>query len=260
MLPYFGLTGAFLAKFNRYMSPVLPFWLLWGAGLVGLMWNVGRDKVTRWQGDKVTPIRSIGQWQGEDVTQSPNHPVTQSPSHLVTLSRGLAVILAAVGLAGGLFWGAAFVNGVYRQPHPWITAALWMKDNVPPGAVILCEQWDDCLPFGYFGVPEVNQARGNWSYIDWGPYEEDTPEKYQIMKQKLTEATFVIYSSKRIWASVDNLPERYPMTNLYYQSMFDGSLGFELVEASETYPSLFGFNFPDKTADETGASTITHSH
>ena len=29
VLPYFGLTGAFLAKFNRYMSPVLPFVLLW---------------------------------------------------------------------------------------------------------------------------------------------------------------------------------------------------------------------------------------
>jgi hypothetical protein len=30
VLPYFGLTGAFLAKFNRYMSPLLPFVLLWG--------------------------------------------------------------------------------------------------------------------------------------------------------------------------------------------------------------------------------------
>ena len=125
-----------------------------------------------------------------------------------------------------------------------------MKDNVPPGSVILCEQWDDCLPFGSFGDPEVDMIRGGYQYTDWGPYEEDTAEKYQIMKAKLSAATYVIYSSKRIWDSVDELPTRYPMTNLYYRSMFDGSLGFELVSAVETYPKLFGFEFPDKDADE----------
>lgn len=34
VVPYFGITGAFLAKFNRYMSPVLPFVLLFAAGLI----------------------------------------------------------------------------------------------------------------------------------------------------------------------------------------------------------------------------------
>ena len=37
--PYFGITGAFLAKFNRYMSPVLPFVVLFGAGLLWLLWQ-----------------------------------------------------------------------------------------------------------------------------------------------------------------------------------------------------------------------------
>jgi 4-amino-4-deoxy-L-arabinose transferase-like glycosyltransferase len=39
--PYFGITGAFLAKFNRYMSPVLPFAVLFGAGLLWLVWRWG---------------------------------------------------------------------------------------------------------------------------------------------------------------------------------------------------------------------------
>ena len=35
----------------------------------------------------------------------------------------------------------------------------------------------------------------------------------QILKQKLREADYVAYSSKRIYDSVDELPQRYPMTN-----------------------------------------------
>ena len=39
VVPYFGLTGAFLAKFNRYMSPILPFALLFAAGLIWHIWH-----------------------------------------------------------------------------------------------------------------------------------------------------------------------------------------------------------------------------
>ena len=45
VLPYFGLTGAFLAKFNRYMSPLLPFVLLWAAWLIVWLWDWGARRV-----------------------------------------------------------------------------------------------------------------------------------------------------------------------------------------------------------------------
>ncbi len=70
------------------------------------------------------------------------------------------------------------------------------------------------------------------------------------MRQKLREADFVVYSSKRIYDSVDELPERYPMTNLYYQAMWDGRLGFELATEVTAPPALFGWNFDDRHADE----------
>ncbi|MFQ5578950.1 MAG: hypothetical protein ACE5G8_18385, partial [Anaerolineae bacterium] len=37
LVPYFGLTGLFLAKFNRYMSPVIPFAVIFGAGLLAAL-------------------------------------------------------------------------------------------------------------------------------------------------------------------------------------------------------------------------------
>jgi uncharacterized membrane protein len=86
--------------------------------------------------------------------------------------------------------------------------------------------------------------------IDWGPYEEDTAEKFEILKAKLREADYVVYSSKRIYDSVDELPERYPMTNLYYEAMRDGRLGFEMAQEVTSPPRIFGWSFDDRHADE----------
>ncbi len=47
VIPYFGLTGAFLAKFNRYMSPLLPFALLWAAWLISVLWRMNAERGMR---------------------------------------------------------------------------------------------------------------------------------------------------------------------------------------------------------------------
>ena len=85
---------------------------------------------------------------------------------------------------------------------------------------------------------------------DWSPYEEDTPEKYAILKEKLRASDYVAYSSKRIYDSVDELPRRYPATNLYYDAMWDGRLGFELAAEFTSPPNLLGYTFDDRHADE----------
>lgn len=229
VLPYFGLTGAFLAKFNRYMSPILPFLLLFGAGLIWQLWHAFRSR----QDDKVTGR------QGE------RHPVILS-----FLSSALAVILTVVGIGGGLFWSVAYVNGVYNREHTWITASRWIYEHVPSGSLLLWELWDDPLPKSIPGEPGMDMGSTGLRNIDWSPYEEDTAEKYAIMKAKLREADYVVYSSKRIYDSVDELPERYPMTNRYYEAMWSGELGFQLVQEVTSPPRLFGYLFDDRHADE----------
>jgi YYY domain-containing protein len=209
LIPYFGLTGAFLAKFNRYMSPVLPFVMILTAGmLVALL-----ARSLRWQ-------------------------------------RWLGALLATIALLGGIFWSIAYVNGVYNRDHTWYTASRWMYENIDPGSVILWEQWDDPLPKSIPNEPAMDRGAAGLTNIDWGPYEEDTAQKYEIMKQKLREADYVAYSSKRIYDSVDELPLRYPMTNRYYDAMWDGRLGFELAAEFTSPPTLFGFTFDDRSADE----------
>ncbi|MBX2999729.1 MAG: glycosyltransferase family 39 protein [Caldilineaceae bacterium] len=230
LVPYFGLTGAFLAKFNRYMSPVLPFVLLFAAGMI---WTIGNISTQRRRGAEAqresdTPRRSL------------------APS----LPRSLAILLAVIGIGGGLFWSLAYVNGVYNTLHPWEQAARWMAEYIAPDSVVLCEQWDDCMPWGVPDAPEINAANSQIRRIDWGPYEEDTAQKYEILRQRLREADYVAYSSKRIYGSVAELPQRYPMTTRYYELMFSGDLGFEIAAEFSTPPTLFGLTFPDHTADE----------
>jgi hypothetical protein len=230
LVPYFGLTGAFLAKFNRYMSPVLPFVVLFAAGMI---WTIGTISTQRRRGA-----------EAQSEIDPPRRSLTPS------LPRSLALLLATIGVVGGLFWSLAYVNGVYNTPHPWELAARWMAETVPPGSVVLCEQWDDCMPWGLPDAPEINAANDQIRRIDWGPYEEDTAQKYEILREKLLEADYVAYSSKRIYDSVDELPERYPMTTRYYDLMFSGDLGFEIAAEFATPPSLFGLTFPDHRADE----------
>ena len=226
IVPYFGLTGAFLAKFNRYMSPLLPFGVIFGAGLVWLIWQAGAQRVAAAaEGDgQAAPSRRWATW--------------------------LAAMLAAVVLVGAAGWSVAYVNGVYGREHTWITASRWIYANAPEGSTLLWEAWDDPLPKAIAGEPGMDMGAHGLRNIDWSPYEEDTAEKYAILKAKLREADFVVYSSKRIYDSVDELPERYPMTTLYYAAMWDGRLGLELAAEFTSPPRLFGMAFDDRHADE----------
>ena len=214
VLPYFGITGAFLAKFNRYMSPVLPFVLLFAAALI--VW----------------------------LLQLKTRPRLQLAVRLP------AALLATLAIGGALFWSLAYTNGVYASEHTWVTASRWVYANVPSGSVILWESWDDPLPKSIPGEPGMDMGSHGLRNIDWSPYEEDTPEKYGILLEKLQEADYVIYSSKRIYESVDELPARYPMTNRYYKLMFDEQLGFVQAADFTSPPRLLGLTFPDHDADE----------
>lgn len=219
--PYFLLTGAFLAKFNRYMSPILPFVVLFSAGMIGILWAQGAKQPE--------PAEANPLWR--------------------PLARLSAGVLAVIAVAGGLFWSVAYVNGVYGHEHTWITASRWLYEHAPEGSAILWEQWDDPLPKG-LDEPGMNMGAHGLYNIDWGPYEEDSAEKYEVLKAKLREAEYVAYSSKRIYDSVDELPERYPMTNRYYQAMWDGELGYEMALDVTSPPRLFGWVFQDRGADE----------
>ena len=220
---YFGPTGLFLAKFMRYMIPVVPLFTLFGAGL----------------------LVTLGQ---------ANQPTNQQTNRLINqltnkLTKPLAVIIATVTLIGSAVWSLAFVNGVYGTEHPWVTMSRWMYANVPDGACIAWEHWDDRLPTS---LPESEAHPGAHNYVQpqLPMYDEDTPQKYEQLRDTLINCDYIVLASNRLWRTIPRLPERYPMSSRFYEHLFDGRLGFTVAHAVETPPTLGPLQFDDQSADE----------
>ena len=248
---YFGPTGLFLAKFMRYMVPVVPLFSLFGAGLIIALWQY---RTSKQQTPDAQPATS--EWaNGERAAEEPNSGSFQSPITnyklpiLPKLAQPLAIMLATIALFGSAFWALAFVNGVYGSEHTWVTFARWTYANVPDGSCIAYEHWDDRMPSD---IPEPDGYPGAHQYRQpiLPMYDDDSQAKYELIRDTLIDCDYVALASNRLSRTIPGLPERYPMSTRYYEALFSGELGFEQVYTVETPPHLGPFVFDDQPADE----------
>lgn len=212
-LPYFLVTGSFTVKFMRYFQPLTPFLMIYAAALL-LNWlpNGGRQMQSDEHGEKHRAGRR-------------------------TWWRRLAML---VTLAGTALYALAFVN-MYGQPHPWETASRWIHRNVPAGALILSEMWDDPLPSSLVVDGEYRQRsaydRGELVWLS-GVGSADDGEKLRENVDLLATADFVVIASNRSYAVVPRLDHLYPISSQYHPLLFDGALGYEPVFVTGRSPSL----------------------
>jgi uncharacterized membrane protein len=194
---------------------------------------------------------------GQDEAFHSSNPSTlpvSSPPRLSAplwekLAKVTAIILAVIALGGAAFWSLAFVNGVYGTEHTWVTFARWTYANVPDGACIAREHWDEGIPAA---IDEPGGNPGAHGYIqpELPMYEEDTQQKYENLRNTLLNCDYIALASNRLWRTIPRLPERYPMSTRYYQALFSGELGFEPVYSVETPPRLGPLVIDDQPADE----------
>ncbi|WP_129632521.1 DUF2298 domain-containing protein [Candidatus Oscillochloris fontis] len=162
----------------------------------------------------------------------------------------IAVLLATLG------WAYAF-SRIYTQPHSRVIAARWLTDHAAPGSQVMAEIWDDPLP-----LQTTNTGWGISLFgIESAPYAEDEPQKYtgfynnegfyqEGLLDHLDQADYITLTSNRVYASTARLRMRYPALMNYYQSLFNGDLGFELVADITSYPTILGLKIPDQIAEE----------
>lgn len=220
LILYFGPTGLFLAKFMRYMAPVTPLLVLFGAGMVA------HQSVQK-------PLNLEGETEGS------------SSRRFITLRS----IAGGLALLGAMMWALAFVNGVYGSEHPWVTASRWVYQNIPDGACIAAEHWEEGFPQS---LPEPGMNPGAHGYRQplLPMYEEDTPDKFQIIKETLKHCDYLVLASNRLWRTIPRLPQRYPMSVRYYEALFSGELGFEPIYTWSASPRLGPLVIDDQVADE----------
>ncbi len=145
----------------------------------------------------------------------------------------------------GVLWGLAFTAGVYGRTHSRLAASEWMEANIPAGAAVSHQEWDDGLPLS---LPSLGDYEVET--VTFRPYVPDSPQKVANLVQALDRVDYVVESSNRLYDSIPRVPARYPSTVAYYEALFDGRLGFELVAEFSNPPALFGVEIDDRGAEE----------
>ncbi|HNR96236.1 MAG TPA: DUF2298 domain-containing protein [Anaerolineae bacterium] len=221
---FFLYQSTRFGKLSRYLTPFFPFMAMLAGYLLVQLWR----KVQMWREE--WPARRAG--SGRAV-------------------RWLTIAAVAFTLfvtVGSVSWAYAF-SRIYTRPLTRVTASLWVYDNIPAGSAIGCEHWDDAIPWG--GVGGRNgYADGTYGWVEFHPYAEDEPIKLDWFVDWLSQADYIILSSNRCYGSIPRLPMRFPMTTRYYQYLFAGDLGFELIKEFTSRPNLGVLEFVDDYAEE----------
>ena len=151
-------------------------------------------------------------------------------SRSVVLQRAAFIGIAFV-LVSTVWYALAFVN-IYDEDHPSVQASTWINTNAERGSVVLTDNhWDD-------GFPDL----GRFSVSQLPMYEGDNRAKIERVSSQLAAGDYLMAYSNRPWGSIVRVPERYPYSSNYYQALFAGELGYELVQAFERYPSFAGIS------------------
>ena len=130
---------------------------------------------------------------------------------------------------------------IYSNTHTAVSSAEWINKIEPNSVKILKEHWEESLP---------NLQKHSVSELPI--YDPDGPVKIKNMSESLERADYIVIYSNRMYGTVTRLPERYPLMISYYNSLFSGDLGYELVNVEASYMSVFGVSFIEDTFDRPG--------
>ncbi len=230
----FGFQGYRFVAFMRYFVPIYPvLCLMAGWGAAGL-----------W---RATRLGSLPDFRPRRFGWLASRAWRPRPVH------GAAAVALIVLFGSTAFWMLAFQH-VYAADNPKVAASRWIYANVPPGAGITSEIWDDSLPYA---LP--NEPPKHYRNIETEPYAPDSLQKVRELvlgrqqdsgKGGLVNADYVVIASDRIRNSVQRLEREYPATIRYYQLLDSGELGFERVATFTLQPSFLGLTINDSHAEE----------
>jgi len=159
-------------------------------------------------------------------------------SRIGRVARGLVV-------AGTLLWLVAFMR-IYTRPHSEVAASEWFYRQIPAGAKIASQDWDEGFPFALPGERSPERYR----IVTLSYYEPDTPQKIRKISEELASSDYAVFQTKRIYGAVTRAPKKFPLTVRYFQSLFAGDLGYTLIQDVASRPALLGIQVPDELADE----------
>jgi 4-amino-4-deoxy-L-arabinose transferase-like glycosyltransferase len=139
------------------------------------------------------------------------------------------------------------INGIlfmriYLQSNTRIQASKWIYKNIPNQSKIIGEHWDDNLP-----LPTPQNYNKQFLMNQLAVYDQDSPEKIVKLGEALAKNDYFIISSRRVYYSILENKDKYPLTSNFYKLLFEKKLGYKLVEKFTNYPFYFSDDFADET-------------
>ncbi len=131
--------------------------------------------------------------------------------------------------------------------------------------------WDDAVPYPVDGFSPYSDTGGIYrGDLNFEMYWADDAQKLERFETNLDLADFIFITSSRQWGTTTRVPERYPLTTAYYRhllgcpsereiewcynvaqpGMFDGELGFDLVQVFQSNPNLGSVEINDQFSEE----------
>jgi len=149
------------------------------------------------------------------------------------------------------------------------TAGVQLVPHAP--APVHESSWDDAVPYPVDGFSPYSETGGIYrGDLNFEMYWADDQLKLVKFETNLDLADYIFITSSRQWGTTTRVPERYLLTTTYYRNllgcpedssiewcysvaepgMFEGTLGFELVETFQSDPSLGSLSFNTQFAEE----------
>ncbi len=155
-----------------------------------------------------------------------------------------------------------------NQPYLLTIETLGADLRLSGSAIANETDYDWGLPFRIDGYdPYGGMYRGD---LNLQVYWDDNADKLTRFVTTLNDADYIVIPTNHQYAQITRLPERYPLTTVYYRELmgcpqdaniidcyrtagvgsYEGHLGFELAAVFESYPTLGPIVINDQAAEE----------
>ena len=181
--------------------------------------------------------------------------------------RRFSQVVTTAVVAATVLYAAAYMN-IYIKPDSRLAASEFIQRRIPEGSRILVEPSHNTPPMGsYLGEPSFHV-----DYVLWGTegqrhdryhlYALDTyrylygqrpsaEEKRQYIARRVALADYIVMDDTYV-QFYERLPaSEHGVVQQYYDDLFAGRLGFELMRTFKVYPRIGGVDINDDSAELT---------
>jgi hypothetical protein len=155
---------------------------------------------------------------------------------------------------------------VFAAPDSRLSAAKYMLARAPAGSRVLVEPSQNMVPFGsYLQEPSfyrdymLRGAEANRedyyhlvsldTYVYLYDRRHSPEDKSRYIESRLAQADYIVMDDTFLQFYRHLPADQHGVVKQYYDDLFAGRLGFELLRTFKVYPSIFGVLINDDAAE-----------